>query len=153
VKSPRVILGIVLALVLAVMTGSVLLLGYVVAGASLLLVVGVLLRKAARRYARSAIPSLHTPWLGRQRSRGGVTTYVEDEVRAGAMSATDPGAANRLRGDQPKVELLALRVRAEYLEMPGLYLTLEQRSGYGASKGARAKRAGIVDRRSLSLSY
>jgi hypothetical protein len=37
-----------------------------------------------------------------QRSRGGVTTYVEDEVRAGAMSATDPGAANRLRGDQPK---------------------------------------------------
>jgi hypothetical protein len=63
VKSPRVILGIVLALVLAVMTGSVLLLGYVVAGASLLLVVGVLLRKAARRYARSAIPSLHTPWL------------------------------------------------------------------------------------------
>jgi len=41
----------------------VLLLGYVVAGASLLLVVGVLLRKAARRYARSAIPSLHTPWL------------------------------------------------------------------------------------------
>jgi hypothetical protein len=55
-----------------------------------------------------------------------VTTYVEDEVRAGAMSATDPGAANRLRGDQPKVELLALRVRAEYLEMPGLCLTLEQ---------------------------
>jgi hypothetical protein len=69
-----------------------------------------------------------------------VTTYVEDEVRAGAMSATDPGAANRLRGDQPKVELLALRVRAEYLAMPGLCLTLEQRSGYGASKGARAKR-------------
>jgi len=63
VKSRSVILGIVLALVLAAMTGSVLLLGYVVAGASLLLVVGVLVRKAIRRYAGSSVPSPHTAWL------------------------------------------------------------------------------------------
>jgi hypothetical protein len=64
VKSRSVILGMVLALVVAVMTGSVLLLGYVVAGASLLLVVGVLLRKTIRRYAGSPVPSSpHTPWL------------------------------------------------------------------------------------------
>jgi len=62
VKSRSVVVGIVSALVLAVMTGSVLLLGYVIAGASLLLVVGVLLRKAIRRIG-SPVRSLGTAWL------------------------------------------------------------------------------------------
>jgi hypothetical protein len=63
VKSRSVILGVVWALVRAVTTGSVLLLGYVVAGASLLLVAGVLLRRALRPYAGSSVPSSRTPWL------------------------------------------------------------------------------------------
>lgn len=63
VKSRSVIVGVALALVVAVMTGSVLLLGYVVAGASLLLVVGVLLRRAIRPYLGSSVPSSRTPWF------------------------------------------------------------------------------------------
>jgi hypothetical protein len=45
-------------------TESVLLLGYVIAGASLLLVVGMLLRRAIRRFADSRV------WWSRTRSLG-----------------------------------------------------------------------------------
>ncbi len=63
-KSRRVLVSIVLALMVGVMTESVLLLGYMIAGASLLLVVGVLLRKAIRRFAGSRVRSSRTRWLG-----------------------------------------------------------------------------------------
>jgi len=63
VNSRSLVLGIVLAVAFAVMTGSVLLIGYVVAGASMLLIIGVLLRDAIRRYAGSSLKSPHTPWL------------------------------------------------------------------------------------------
>ena len=62
-KSRSVIVGIVFALALAVMTGSVLLLGYVLAGASLLLIFAVVIRKAIRRCAVSRVPSPDTRWL------------------------------------------------------------------------------------------
>jgi hypothetical protein len=74
VKSRRVLVSIVLALMVGVMTESVLLLGYVIAGASLLLVVAVLLRKAIRRFAGSRLWASRTGWLGVQRSEGGMTT-------------------------------------------------------------------------------
>jgi hypothetical protein len=64
VKSRRVIVSIVLALMLGVITESVLLLGYVIAGSSLLLVAVVLLRKALRCFAGSQVPSSRTGWLG-----------------------------------------------------------------------------------------
>jgi len=63
-KSRRVIVSIVLALMVAVITESVLLLGYVIAGASLLLVVAVLLRKAIRRFAGWRVRSSRTGWPG-----------------------------------------------------------------------------------------
>jgi hypothetical protein len=63
VKSRRVIVGIVLALMVGVVTESVLLLGYLVAGASLLLVVAVLLRKAIRRFAGARVRLTRTGWL------------------------------------------------------------------------------------------
>jgi hypothetical protein len=63
VKSRSVIVAIVLALVAGLMTGSVLLLGYVIGGASLLLAAGVLLRKAIRRYAGSAVRPSRPVWL------------------------------------------------------------------------------------------
>jgi hypothetical protein len=63
VRTRNVIVGIGLALVVAVMTGSVLLLGYVVAGASLLLVVGVLLRRAIRPKSGSSVPSSRAAWF------------------------------------------------------------------------------------------
>ena len=72
--SRRVIVGIVLALMVGVMSESVLLLGYVIAGASLLLAVAVLLQKAIRRSAGSRLRSSRTGWLGVQRSEGGMTT-------------------------------------------------------------------------------
>lgn len=50
-NSRRVIVSIVLALLVGVVTDSVLLLGYVIAGASLLLAVALLLRRAIRRFA------------------------------------------------------------------------------------------------------
>ena len=63
-NSRRVIASIVLALLVAVMTESVLLLGYVFAGASLLLAVGMLLRRAVRRFAGSRVGWSRTRWLG-----------------------------------------------------------------------------------------
>jgi len=48
-NSRRVIVSIALALLVGVVTESVLLLGYVIAGASLLLAVGMLLRGAPNR--------------------------------------------------------------------------------------------------------
>jgi len=50
-----VMIAMLFVLTLAVATGSVLLLGYVAAGASLLLIGGVLIRKAVRR-RRAAVP-------------------------------------------------------------------------------------------------
>jgi hypothetical protein len=58
-----VIVSIALALIVGVITESVLLLGYVIAGASLLLVVAVLLRKAMRRFAASRVRSSRARWL------------------------------------------------------------------------------------------
>jgi hypothetical protein len=64
VESRNVIVGVVLALAVAVMTGSVLLLGYVIAGASLLLVIGMLLRKAIGPYLNSLLPpSSRASWM------------------------------------------------------------------------------------------
>lgn len=63
VKSPSVIVGGVLALVVGVTTGSARLLACVIAGASLLLVVGELVRRAVRRYAGLPIRSSRTGWL------------------------------------------------------------------------------------------
>jgi len=63
-EESRVIVSIVLALMVAVITESVLLLGYVIAGASLLLVVAVLLRKAIRRFAGWRVRSSRTGWPG-----------------------------------------------------------------------------------------
>ena len=63
-KGRSVIVGIVLALAAAVKTESVLLLGYVFAGASLGLVVGVLLRKAIGPYVSALLlPSSRTSWV------------------------------------------------------------------------------------------
>ena len=62
-KSRSVVVGIVLVAALAVITGSVLLLGYVVAGASLLLMSAVLIRRVVRRRHASQIPPFHTRWL------------------------------------------------------------------------------------------
>jgi hypothetical protein len=53
------------------------------------------------------------------------------KVRAGVASVIDPVPPTDLArvtvsAEQRRIELLAPRVRAEYLEMPGLCLTLEQ---------------------------
>ena len=63
-NSRRVIVSIALALLVGVVTESVLLLGYVIAGASLLLAVGMLLRRALRRFAGSRVPWSRTRWQG-----------------------------------------------------------------------------------------
>ena len=63
-KSRRVLVSIVLALMVGVMTESVLLLGYVIAGASLLLAVGMLLRRAVRRFAGSRVRGSRIRWQG-----------------------------------------------------------------------------------------
>ena len=52
-NSRNVVVGIVLVAALAVITGSVLLLGYVIAGASLLLMSAVLIRRVVRRWLTS----------------------------------------------------------------------------------------------------
>jgi hypothetical protein len=58
-----VIVGVVFAVVVAVLTGSVLLLGYAIAGASLLLGAGLLVRKALHRSARASRRSYRSDWL------------------------------------------------------------------------------------------
>lgn len=55
-----------------------------------------------------------------------------DQMSDDSFPASDPpswsGAISRVAvpAEQRRIQLLALRVRAEYLEMPGLCLTLEQ---------------------------
>jgi hypothetical protein len=61
-KSRSVVVGIAFA-GLAVITGSVLLLGYVIGGASLLLMSGVLVRRVFRRRLTFQLPPTHTRWL------------------------------------------------------------------------------------------
>jgi hypothetical protein len=63
-NSRRVIVSIALALLVAVVTESVLLLGYVIAGASLLLAVGMPLRRALRRVSGSRARWSRTRWQG-----------------------------------------------------------------------------------------
>ena len=63
-NSRRVIVSIVLALLVGVVTESVLLLGYVIAGASLLLAVVMVLRRAVRRFAGSGVRWSRTRWVG-----------------------------------------------------------------------------------------
>jgi len=64
VTSRSVIVGMVLALAVAVSTGSVLLVGYAFAGASLLLLIGVLVRKAIGPYVGSwLLPSSRISWV------------------------------------------------------------------------------------------
>jgi hypothetical protein len=62
-KSKSVLVGIVFAAALAVITGSVLLLGYVTAGASLLLMSAVLMRRLVRRRPTSQMPRSRARWL------------------------------------------------------------------------------------------
>lgn len=51
---PSAVLGIAFVLGLALLTGSVLLMAYGLAAGSILLIAGVLLKKAFRRYQRAA---------------------------------------------------------------------------------------------------
>jgi hypothetical protein len=62
-KIRSVFVGIVFVAALAVITGSVLLLGYVAAGASLLLMSAVLIRMVVRPRPASQMPPSHTRWL------------------------------------------------------------------------------------------
>jgi hypothetical protein len=62
-NSRRVIVSIALALLVGVVTESVLLLGYVIAGASLLLAVGMPLRRTIRRFAGSRVRWSWPRWL------------------------------------------------------------------------------------------
>jgi len=63
-KSRSVVVGIVFAAAsLAMITGSVLVLGYIIGGASLLLMSGVLIRRVFRRRPTSQLPRAHTRWL------------------------------------------------------------------------------------------
>ena len=50
-KSRSIVMGILLVLTAALVTGSVLLLGYVAAAASFLIIIGLLLRKTRRTLA------------------------------------------------------------------------------------------------------
>jgi hypothetical protein len=63
VKNRNFIMGIVSAAALAVMTESVLLLGYVVAGTTLLMIATVAVRRVLRRGPRLARRQSHTRWL------------------------------------------------------------------------------------------
>lgn len=63
-NSRRVIVSIALALLVGLVTESVLLLGYVIAGASLLLAVGMLLRRAVRHFAGSRVGWWRPRWQG-----------------------------------------------------------------------------------------
>jgi len=63
VRSRALVVGFVLFIALAVFTGSVLLIGYVAAAASLLTVVTLLVRKALRREPRVVIQSPVPRWV------------------------------------------------------------------------------------------
>jgi hypothetical protein len=63
VKSRSVIGGSAFVAALAVVTGSVLLVGYVIAAASLLLMSAVLIRRVIRRSLTSRIRPSHQRWL------------------------------------------------------------------------------------------
>jgi hypothetical protein len=63
VKSRSVVVGIVCVAALAVITGSVLLLGYMIAGASLLLMSAVLIRRVIRRSLTPQMRRSDTRWL------------------------------------------------------------------------------------------
>jgi hypothetical protein len=58
-----VVVGLALAVALALVTGSVLLLGYAAAAASVLIIVTLLLRKAVRRDSASPIESAVPRWV------------------------------------------------------------------------------------------
>jgi hypothetical protein len=63
VKSRSVVVGVVCVAALAVITGSVLLLGYMIAGASLLLMAAVLIRRVIRRSLTPQMRPSDTRWL------------------------------------------------------------------------------------------
>jgi hypothetical protein len=63
VRDRIVVVGLALAVALALVTGSVLLLGYAAATASVLIIVTLLLRKAVRRESASAIESAVPRWV------------------------------------------------------------------------------------------
>lgn len=62
-RSRALVVGFVLFIALAVVTGSVLLIGYVAAAASLLTVVALLARKALRRESKVSIESPVPRWV------------------------------------------------------------------------------------------
>ena len=62
-RSRIVAVGLVLTVALAVVTGSVLLIGYATAAASLLLIVTLIARKAVRRHSASRIRSVLPRWV------------------------------------------------------------------------------------------
>lgn len=62
-KSRTLVVGLVLIIALAVVTGSVLLIGYLAAAASLLTVVTLLVRKALRRESKVSIESPVLRWV------------------------------------------------------------------------------------------
>jgi hypothetical protein len=63
VRSRTVVVGFVLIIALALITGSVLLIGYVAAAASLLTVATLLVRKALRRESKMTIESPVPRWI------------------------------------------------------------------------------------------
>jgi hypothetical protein len=63
VNTRTVMWGILAVLILALVTGSVLLLGYVAAAASFLTIVGLLVWRAIRHRTRSPLHSLRAGWL------------------------------------------------------------------------------------------
>ena len=62
-KSRTAVVGIVCVAALAVITGSVLLVGYVVAGASLLLMLAMLIRRAVSRRRTPQMRPSHARWV------------------------------------------------------------------------------------------
>ena len=167
-RSRMVLVGFVLIVALALVTGSVLLVGYAAAAASLLIIVTLLARKAVRGRSASPIP-LDVAEVGRfRRPGGGMTVYAAEEVFArpererrtdssretrsphaaarqqqqlanvdqvldDSFPASDPpswtGAISRVAATStaPSGQRSHIRrVRAEFLEMPGLCLTLDQ---------------------------
>ena len=62
-SSRTVVLGLVLVVALAIVTGSVLLIGYIVAAASLVTAVLLLARRAMRRDSSAPIASFVPRWV------------------------------------------------------------------------------------------
>ena len=169
-RSRTVVVGFVLIVALALVTGSVLLIGYVAAAASLLTVLTLLVKRASavirpRQSSRSFLAG-STRKIGRQRDdrpdrQGGSgcgcqsTGATDEDVGRNALTAREAArtAADAERRSsprrlvpcersavvdelisrvastperQPSNERLVRRIRAEFLEMPGLCLTIEQ---------------------------